>query len=107
MSLPLTSYDALGFVPDSFVLQVCRDILAGYRGDYYMFSCGGRSVCLLTDFENASLSGGIFMADSCTAYEISVTVGSGDPVQSIRLYDNPPSAADAVIVYRAPRAYPT
>lgn len=100
MIVPLTSFDALGYVPDANVLQVCRDLLAGYRGDYYMFACGGRSVILLTDFENAAFSGGTFTAGSCTVHEVAVSVGSGDAVQAIRLYDNPPSAADAVIVFR-------
>lgn len=58
-------------------VQVARDYLEGYRGDYVFFAYDPDTWVVLTDFENGVIwNNGNVSADSCTCFEISVATGS-------------------------------
>ena len=58
------------------VIQIMRDRLSGFQGDYYFFQVDLDTYVLLTDFEDLSVSGYTVSASSVNVYEVDLSLGN-------------------------------
>ena len=76
----VSSFRLSRFVYRDDVIQIVKDRLEGYRGDYYFFQDDIDTYLLLTDFENLVVSGDTVTASSCNVFQIDISTGNSYPV---------------------------
>ena len=72
----VSSFRISRFVYRADVVQIMKDRLEGYRGDYYFFQVDNDTYLLLTDFEDLVISGDTVTASSCNVFQVDVTIGN-------------------------------
>lgn len=74
-SITLTSVNVQTMQKDDAVMDIARDYLEGYYGDYYFFQYAIGDYVLLYDLENAVIDADGMTADACQVVEIKVASG--------------------------------
>lgn len=101
MDPSITNFDLPAYRHREEVVQIARDLVAGYRGDYYFFPLTASQYCLLTDFEEVIFQNGTLSASSARAYKISVGTAAGIPIYSYSVLDTqtPPEKTGSGSIY--------